>query len=76
MGLKGSGFDSPLSLINFVLDKAVETLENIDGTKKPIDGVIITGDFVRHHYYFFATNNSLGKPSSKHNKLSGGLTEA
>jgi hypothetical protein len=63
-------------LINFVLDKAVETLENIDGTKKPIDGVIITGDFVRHHYYYFVTNNSLGEPSTKHNKLSGGLTEA
>jgi hypothetical protein len=49
------------------LDQALETLENIDGTKKPIDGVIITGDFVRHHYYYFVTNSDLGPVNEKHN---------
>jgi len=66
MGIKGH-WDSPLKLINFVLDQALETLENIDGTKKPIDGVIITGDFVRHHYYYLEKNASIGPIDAGHN---------
>jgi hypothetical protein len=50
MGIKGVGLDSPLKLVTYVLDQAVATLGNIDG-------VIITGDFVRHNFdYCDGTN--------------------
>jgi len=45
MGTKGFVKDSPLKLVTYVLDQAVETLGDIDG-------IIITGDFVRHNYYY------------------------
>jgi hypothetical protein len=43
MGIKDISKDSPLKLVTYVLDTAVERLG-------PIDGVIITGDFVRHNF--------------------------
>ena len=74
MGMKNDENDSPMKLIDFVLDQSLNTIENLGG-KTTIDGIIITGDFVRHHYYYFVTNDTLGPISEKHNKKSGGLTE-
>jgi len=63
MGMKGGKanttienftIDSPLKLITYVLDSAVKTLGKIDG-------VIITGDFVRHNFdYCFEDGTSAG----------------
>ena len=75
MGKKNNVNDSPMKLIDYVLNQSLKTMESLDGTKKPIDGVIITGDFVRHHFYFLVTNTSLGKISKHHNDKSYGLTE-
>ena len=63
MGIKGVGLDSPLKLITYVLDQAVATLGNIDG-------VIITGDFVRHNFdYCDGTNAAKCDGVTKEHKL-------
>ena len=68
LGVKGNHTDSPLALITYVLDQVPKTIGEIDG-------VIITGDFVRHDYYYcgpwkYDNNSKLCNGVTKDHKFS------